>query len=256
MESLMNLSKKKSDLWKIHKINIDKVIKFKNVTKIYSSDHSGKKPTKALDSVSFEVSPQEFISLVGKSGSGKTTLLRLLLAEEKPTSGKVYFKGQDVHKIQPDALPMLRRRIGVIFQDYKLLPSKTAYENIAYVMEVIGASEKEISRDVPKVLEIVGLRDKADNFPAELSGGEKQRVAIARSLIHRPDVILADEPTGNLDPYHTLEIMQLLVKIKEMGTTVVLATHNKEVINRLGRRVISLEKGRVIRDDQRGRFVL
>ncbi|MBD3208221.1 MAG: cell division ATP-binding protein FtsE [Candidatus Nealsonbacteria bacterium] len=232
------------------------MIKFQNITKIYPANDPGKKPTKALDEVSFEVESGEFVSLVGKSGSGKTTLLRLLLAEEEPTSGRVYFKGQNVHQIRPDALPMLRRRIGVVFQDYRLLPSKTAYENIAYVMEVIGASDKEIERDVPKVLEIVGLRDKADNFPAELSGGEKQRVAIARSLIHRPDVILADEPTGNLDPYHTLEIIQLLVRIREMGTTVLLATHNKEVINRLGRRVISLENGRMIRDDQRGRFVL
>ncbi len=232
------------------------MIKFQKVTKIYNANLPGCKPTVALDEVSFEVEPKEFVSLVGKSGSGKTTLLRLLLAEEYPTSGRVYFEEQNIHKIGPDALPDLRRKIGVVFQDYKLLPAKTAYENIAYVMEVIGASEKEIARDVPKILEIVGLRNKANNFPAELSGGEKQRVAIARALIHRPDVILADEPTGNLDPYHTLEIVELLLKIHELGTTIILATHNKDVINRLGRRVITLDNGRMIRDDMRGRFVL
>lgn len=232
------------------------MIKFQNITKAYPSNNPKKNNIKALDNVSFEVAPKDFVSIVGKSGAGKTTLLRLLLAEEKPTSGRIYFKGQNINKIKPDALPELRKKIGVVFQDYKLLPSKTAYENITYVMEVIGASDKEIDRDAPKVLDIVGLRDKANNFPAELSGGEKQRVAIARALIHRPDVILADEPTGNLDPYHTLEIIQLLVRIQEMGTTIILATHNKEVINRLGKRVISLEKGRIIRDDQRGRFVL
>jgi len=232
------------------------VIKFQKVTKIYNANLTGCKPTVALDEVSFEVEPKEFVSLVGKSGSGKTTLLRMLLAEEYPTSGQVFFEGQNIHRIGPDALPDLRRKIGVVFQDYKLLPAKTAHENIAYVMEVIGASEREIARDVPKILEIVGLRDKANNFPAELSGGEKQRVAIARALIHRPEVILADEPTGNLDPYHTLEIVQLLLKIHELGTTIILATHNKEVINRLGRRVITLDNGRLVRDDMRGRFVL
>lgn len=183
-------------------------------------------------------------------------MLKLLLVEEKPTQGRIFFDDQDVHKIKPEELPWLRRKIGAVFQDYKLLPLKTAYENIAYAMEVVGASDLEIARDVNEVLEIVGLTDKADNFPAQLSGGEKQRVAIARALIHRPEVILADEPTGNLDPYHTLDITRLLLKINELGTTVILATHNKEIINSLGKRVVTLQDGKIIRDEAEGRFVL
>lgn len=225
------------------------MIKFQNITKIYPPHNV------ALEDVSFQVNQKEFISIAGKSGAGKTTLFRLLLAEEKPSQGQVFFNGINVHKIKPEKLPELRRRIGAVFQDYKLLSSKTTYENIAYVMEVIGASDEEIARDVPEVLEIVGLEDRAYNFPAELSGGEKQRVAIARALIHRPEVILADEPTGNLDPYHTLDIIRLLLKIHQLGTTIILATHNKEIINGLGKRVITLEKGRVIRDEKRGRFI-
>jgi len=178
------------------------------------------------------------------------------LAIEKPSEGRIFLKGQEVNKIKPEKLPELRRKIGTVFQDYKLLPSKTTYENVAYALEVLGKSDEEILRDVPKVLEIVGLRERAQNFPPELSGGECQRAAIARALIHRPEVILADEPTGNLDPYHTLDIIQLLLKIQEMGTTVILATHNREIINRLGKRVITLEKGRIIRDEERGRFIL
>lgn len=226
------------------------MIKFQNVTKIYEPD------TVALEDISFEINKKEFVSIVGRSGAGKTTLLKLLLAEEKPTKGRVFFDDQDVHKIKSGDLPKLRRRIGVVFQDYKLLPSKTAYDNIAYVLEVIGATDEEISQRVPEVLEIVGLADKAHNFPAELSQGEVQRAAIARALIHRPDVILADEPTGNLDPYNTSEIIRLLLKINELGTTVVLTTHNKEVINSLSKRVITLESGRVIRDEEKGRFIL
>jgi cell division transport system ATP-binding protein len=226
------------------------MIRFQNITKIYPPS------TLALEEVSFEVKPKEFVCLVGKSGAGKTTLLRLLLAEEKPTRGRVFFADQDVHKINKKQLPGLRKRIGAVFQDYKLFPSMTAYENIAYVMQVIGASDSQISRDVPEVLAIVGLSDKANNFPVELSGGEKQRVAIARALIHRPDVILADEPTGNLDPYNAAEIIRLLLNINELGTTIVLASHNKDVINNLEKRVITLENGKLIRDEQEGRFIL
>jgi len=226
------------------------MIKFQNITKIYPPS------TLALQEVSFEVKPREFVSIVGKSGAGKTTLLKLLLAEEKPDRGRIFFDDQDINKIKKSQLPYLRRRIGAVFQDYKLFPSKTAYENIAYVLEVIGTDDKEISRDVSEVLEIVGLDGKAENFPAQLSGGERQRVAIARALIHRPDVILADEPTGNLDPYHTTDIIRLLLKIQEMGTTVILATHNKEIINKLGKRAITLEKGKIIRDEEKGRFIL
>lgn len=229
------------------------MISFQNISKTYQS---GSKLINALDNVSFEVKPQEFISIVGRSGAGKTTLLKLLLAEEKPSSGEVLFNRQDVHKIKPEKLHRFRREIGVVFQDYKLLPSKTTYENIAYVMEVTGASDSEIKNDVAEVLDIVELADRADSFPEELSGGERQRAAIARALIHRPLVILADEPTGNLDPYHTKEIIRLLTKVNEMGTTVILATHNQEIINALEKRVITLEQGKVIRDEEKGRFTL
>ncbi|OIP75189.1 MAG: cell division ATP-binding protein FtsE [Parcubacteria group bacterium CG2_30_36_18] len=231
------------------------MVKFKNVTKIYSN-HSGVSPIMALEDISFEVKEKEFVSIVGRSGAGKTTLLKLLLAEEKPTQGQIFFDDKNVNNLESGELPQLRRKIGAVFQDYKLLSSKTTYENISYVMEVIGASNEEIFRDVPKILEIVGLENRANNFPAELSGGEKQRVAIARAIAHRPEVILADEPTGNLDPYNTLDIIRLLLKIQEIGTTVILATHNKEIINRLGKRVITLEKGKIIRDEERGRFIL
>ncbi len=226
------------------------MIKFQEVTKIFPPN------TAALDNISFEIKPKEFVSIVGRSGAGKTTLLRLLMAEEKPTQGQVFLDGLDVHKIKPGKLPAIRRKIGAVFQDYKLLPSKTTYENVAYIMEVIGADDLEIARDVPEVIEIVGLTERTNNFPAELSGGEKQRLSIARALIHRPEVILADEPTGNLDPYHTLDIIRLLLKINELGTTVVLSTHNKEIINKLGKRVITLEKGKIIRDEEKGRFIL
>ena len=226
------------------------MIKFQEVTKIFPPN------TTALNNISFEIKPKEFVSIVGRSGAGKTTLLRLLMAEEKPTRGQIFIDGLDIHKIKPGKLPAIRRRIGAVFQDYKLLPSKTAYENVAYVMEVIGADDLEIARDVPEVIEIVGLTERANNFPAELSGGEKQRLSIARALIHRPEVILADEPTGNLDPYHTLDIIRLLLKINELGTTVVLSTHNKEIINKLGKRVITLENGKIIRDEEKGRFIL
>jgi len=226
------------------------MVSFENISKIYYPN------TIALADVSFEIKEKEFISIVGKSGAGKTTLLKLLLVEEKPTEGKIFFNNQDLSLIKAKDLPFLRRKIGAVFQDYKLLPSKTAYENVAYAMEVIGASDFEISRDVPEVLKIVGLTDRVNNFPAELSGGERQRVAIARALIHRPEIILADEPTGNLDPYNTLEIIRLLLKINELGTTVVLATHNRDIINRLEKRVITLENGRVMRDEEAGRFIL
>lgn len=226
------------------------MVKFENVSKIYFPN------TVALDNISFSIGEKEFVSLVGKSGAGKTTLLRMLLAEEEPSTGQVFFDGKDINRIKSAKLPELRRKIGAVFQDYKLLPSKTVYENIAYAMEVVGASDSEIARDVAEVLNIVGLTGKHCNFPAQLSGGERQRVAIARAMIHRPEVILADEPTGNLDPYHTLDIMRLLLKINEFGTTVILATHNKDVINSLGKRVITLQDGKIIRDEERGRFTL
>lgn len=231
------------------------MISVKNLTKIYSC-RTGDKQTVALENVSFDIKEKEFVSIVGKSGAGKTTLLKLILAEEAPTRGEVFFDGQNVNKLSKRQLPRLRQRIGTVFQDYKLFSSKTTYENIAYIMEVMGAPDREIKRDVPEVLELVGLSERANNFPSELSGGEKQRVAIARAFAHRPDVILADEPTGNLDPYNTFDIIKLLMKINKMGTTVILSTHDKEVINSLGRRVITLDGGKVVRDENKGRFVL
>ena len=226
------------------------MIKFEKVSKIYPPNSI------AVKDISFEIKEGEFVSLVGKSGAGKSTLLELFLREEFPSEGKILFQEEDIHKIPDSLLPEFRRKVGAVFQDYKLLLQKTAYENVAYVMEVMGAAEQDIVRDVSEALEIVGLIDRAHHYPAQLSGGERQRVAIARALIHRPDVIIADEPTGNLDPYHTRDIISLLVKINELGTTIILATHNKEVINRLGKRVITLDEGKLIRDEERGRFMI
>ena len=226
------------------------MISFQNIVKVYNGEGA------TLDGVSFDIEKGEFVSLVGKSGAGKTTLLRFLLREDSPTEGRVFFQGKNVESLARKELPELRRKIGTVFQDYKLLPQKTAQENVSYVMEMMGAEEEDIHRDVAEVLEIVGLVDRVDHIPAQLSGGERQRVAIARALIHRPQVIVADEPTGNLDPYHSRDIIRLLQKINELGTTVILATHNREVINRLGKRVITLENGKVIRDEERGRFII
>ncbi len=226
------------------------MISYRHVTKIYPDG------SVALQDITFDVAKGEFVSLVGKSGAGKTTLLKLLLAEERPTQGEVLLDNLLVHKLSPSHLPQLRRSIGMVFQDYKLLSSKTAYENVAYVMEVMGLDEETIARDVKEVLEIVGLSERRNHYPSQLSGGEKQRVAIARALIHRPSVIVADEPTGNLDPYHTRDIVRLLLKINELGTTVLLATHNKEIVNRLGRRVLTLVEGKLVRDEEEGKFIV
>jgi cell division transport system ATP-binding protein len=226
------------------------MIKFQNITKTYSPN------TIALDDVSFEVKEGEFVSIVGKSGAGKTTLVRLLLALEKPTFGEIFFKEINVHKIKPSQIQELRRKIGVVYQDYKLLSTKTVYENIAYVLAVKGEENRRINQKVPKILELTGLEEKSNNFPGELSGGEQQRVAIARAIVTQPEVLVADEPTGNLDPYNTHEVISLLKKINKMGKTVILATHDKEIINKLGQRVISLGKGKVIRDDENGHFVM
>ena len=226
------------------------MIYFDKVSKVYS-------PTSiALEDVSFTIAPNEFISVVGQSGAGKSTLLKLLLAEDRPTSGKVFFESSDIHAVPKEELPEIRRRMGVVFQDYRLLPQKTAYENVAFALEAGGKEDSDIKQDVPQVLELVGLMDKSWHFPHELSGGEKQRVAIARAIVSRPDVVIADEPTGNLDPLNTLEIIRLLEKINDLGTMVILATHDKEIINSLKRRVVTLEKGKLVRDEQRGRYVL
>jgi len=225
------------------------MIAFQNVSKIYNG-------VVALEDVSFEIKPAEFTSIVGKSGAGKSTIIRLLIGEEKPTKGRIFFGQYEVNKLKNSELPQFRRHIGVIFQDFRLLPNKNAYENVAFALEVAGRREREIRELVPQMLDLVGLPDKLHNFPHELSGGEKQRVAIARAMVHRPEIVIADEPTGNLDPFHTWEIINLLLKINELGTTVILATHDKEIINSLGRRVVTLDHGRVIRDEERGKYIL
>lgn len=225
------------------------MIYYDKVSKVYPN-------AVALDSVSLSISEGEFLSVVGPSGAGKTTLLKLLLAEEYPTEGSVSFESVDIHKLSNGALTRFRRRIGVVFQDFRLLPGKTAYENIAFAMEASGKTDEEIAADVPHVLELVDLGEKLYNFPHQLSGGEKQRAAIARAIINQPDVIIADEPTGNLDPVSTHEVVQILKKINDLGTTIILSTHNKGVIDSLGRRVITLERGKIIRDDKEGKYVL
>lgn len=226
------------------------MIYFDDVTKIYNAN------SMALENVTFSIEPKEFISLVGQSGAGKSTIIKLLLAEEKPTSGKVFFESQNVHDLSRSEIPTIRRKIGTVFQDFRLLPNKTAYENVAFAQEVSGREDEEIAADVPHVLELVGLADKADFFPHELSGGQLQRVAIARAIVNRPEVVIADEPTGNLDPLSTWDIIRLLGKINELGTTVILATHDKEIVDTIGKRVITLENGRVVRDEKHGRYVI
>ncbi len=226
------------------------MIYFDKVSKIYPGDSI------ALEDVSFGIEPGEFVSVVGHSGAGKTTLLKMILAEDHPTSGTVFFESTDIRSMAKREIPQLRRRIGSVFQDFRLLPNKTAYENIAFTMEAAGRSDEEIASDVPYVLDLVGLEKKIWNFPRELSGGERQRVAIARALVNQPDLLIADEPTGNLDPVNTHEIMQIFKKINEIGTTVILTTHNKSVIDALGKRVITMERGRVVRDDKEGKYSL
>lgn len=226
------------------------MIIFQNVTKTYNHG------TIALDKVSFKIQPNEFVSLVGRSGAGKSTIIKLLIGEEKPTKGQVFFGSYEVNKLKSNQMPEFRRHIGVIFQDFRLLDKKTAFENVAFALEVEGRPQREINELIPQVLEMVGLKDKMFNFPAELSGGEKQRVAIARAMINRPDVIIADEPTGNLDPFNTWEVIKLLTKINELGSTVLLATHDKEIVNTLGQRVITLDGGRLLKDEANGRFII
>lgn len=226
------------------------MISFEKVTKIYSDN------SKALDEVTFKVEPGEFLSVVGHSGAGKSTLLKMILIEENPTEGNVIFDSMNIHALPKRSISSYRRRIGSIFQDFRLLPNRTTYENIAFAMEAAGRTEEEIEADVPHALDLVGLRQKIWNFPHEMSGGEKQRVAIARAIVNQPDLIVADEPTGNLDPLNTFEIIQILKKINDLGTTVMLTTHNKGVIDSLGKRVITMENGRVVRDDKHGHYVL
>lgn len=226
------------------------MIYFEKVSKIYPNNSIG------LENVSFSIEPKEFISVVGHSGAGKTTLLKMLLAEEKPSEGKVFFESTNIHNLNRNEINKFRRKLGAVFQDFRLLPHKTAYENIAFAMEVAGRTDEEIASDVPHVLELVDLGDKMQSFPHQLSGGEKQRVAIARAIVNQPGIIIADEPTGNLDPISTYEVVQILKKINDLGTTVILTTHNKGVIDSLKGRVLTLEHGRVIRDDKEGKYIL
>jgi len=226
------------------------VIYFNNVLKVYNKD------LVALDDVTLTVVAGEFLSIVGHSGAGKTTLSRLILADENPSSGSVFFESLDVHKLKNEQLNKLRRRIGTVFQDFKLLPNKTAYENIAFAMEVVGKTDEEIASDVPHVLELVDLTNRTFHFPHQMSGGEQQRLAIARAIINQPDLIIADEPTGNLDPVNAHEVIQILKKINDLGTTIILTTHNRGVVEAIGKRVVTLEKGKIIRDDKTGKYTI
>ncbi|MBU2025855.1 MAG: cell division ATP-binding protein FtsE [Patescibacteria group bacterium] len=226
------------------------MIEYRDVDKVYDKD------LKALSNINIKIKPGEFVSIVGQSGTGKSTLLKLLTREEFPTAGRVIFYDIDLGELSKKELPFHRRRIGVIFQDFKLLPARTTYENVAFALEVSGKSSDEIKKNVPQILDIVGLGNKFNSYPRELSGGEQQRVAIARSLVHHPEVLIADEPTGNLDIINTWEIIDLLLKINKLGTTVVLATHDKETVDRISRRVIAIDDGRVIRDQEQGKYML
>lgn len=218
------------------------MIFFDKVSKIYSASST------AIDNVSLSVGSKEFVFLVGRSGAGKSTLIKLLLAEENPSFGKVYFESVNVHSIPHKKLPSLRRKIGVVFQDFRLIPNKTVYENVSFAMEASGKSSKEIEESVPYVLTLVDLTDKSSRFPDELSGGERQKVSIARAIINRPDLLIADEPTGNLDQEIALEVVKIFERINKLGTTVIVATHSPIIINAVGGRIITMEKGKIIGD--------
>lgn len=225
------------------------MINFRKVSKTYKNGQ-----IVALSEIDMEIAQSEFISIVGKSGAGKSTLLGLITLEERPDSGEIFIEGQDISKVRSSEAFYLRRKIGVVFQDIKLLPQRTAAENVAFAMEVGGVGNSVIARDVPKILDLVGLKDKLNAFPNELSGGEKQRIAIARALAHKPVLLIADEPTGNLDEQNAWEILQLLLKINQFGTTVLLATHAAGLVDRIKRRVVTLEDGKIISDQQKGKY--
>jgi cell division transport system ATP-binding protein len=218
------------------------VILLDRVTKVYGRTNT------ALDRVSLHVEPREFVIIIGTSGAGKSTLLKLLTKEEKPTSGKIVVGGLDYDKLRDKDIPLVRRKIGVVFQDFKLLPNKNVFENVAFALEIVGYGNREINHTVPKVLEIVGLKGKEKRMANELSGGERQRVAIARAVVRQPKILIADEPTGNLDPKYAWEIIKILEKINRYGTTVLLTTHNQDIVNRLKRRVVTISDGRVVSD--------
>jgi len=226
------------------------MIEFKNISMQYPPD------VFAVKDVSFKIQPKEFVSIVGQSGTGKTTLVKMIIAEERPTRGKILIGDWDITNIRHYELPVLRRQIGVVWQDFKLLPKKTVFENVAFALEVCGETPEKINRVVPQVLKIVGLGDKQERFPYQLSGGEQQRVVIARALVHRPKILIADEPTGNLDAINTQGIMEILKKINELGTTIILVTHDREIVNGLKKRVITLDGGQVVSDQSEGKYML
>jgi cell division transport system ATP-binding protein len=226
------------------------MIFFKKVSKIFYPK------TIALKDISLHIRPKEFVSIVGQSGAGKSTLIKLLTAEEKPEHGQIIVGGWDITNLSNKNIPLLRRQIGTVYQDFKLLPKKTIWENVAFALEVCGVSSSRILQILPQVLKVVGLKDKADRYPHEVSGGEVQRAAIARALVHRPKILLADEPTGNLDSLNAKDIIDLLLKINEFGTTVLLVTHNKDVVNSVKRRVVLLDGGQIISDQEEGKYVL
>jgi cell division transport system ATP-binding protein len=223
------------------------VIRFDNVSKTYP-----KQPRPALHDVSLEVEKGEFVFLVGSSGSGKSTFLRLVLKEERPSLGNIFVAGKDLSRLSNWKVPALRRQVGTVFQDFRLLPNKTVYQNVAFALEVIGKPRGTIRKVVPEVLDLVGLGGKEDRMPGELSGGEQQRVAIARAFVNRPMILIADEPTGNLDPQNSVGIMKLLDRINRTGTTILMATHDQAIVDQMRKRVIELEQGRLVRDQSRG----
>ncbi|MEA3323209.1 MAG: cell division ATP-binding protein FtsE [Patescibacteria group bacterium] len=227
-----------------------KLINLESVTKEYPDGFV------ALENINCEIDQGEFVSLVGSSGSGKTTLLKMIYADEFPSDGAVYFGGRNIGDIKRKVLPHFRRNFGTVFQDFKLLPQKSVFENIAYTLEVHGKSDAQITDEVMNILRVVGMENKADKYPHQISGGEQQRVSLARAVIHRPRVLIADEPTGNLDPISALGIVRLLLKVNSFGTTVILATHDKSVVDKLSRRVILMDKGQIMRDDEHGKYII
>lgn len=226
------------------------MITFQNVTKLYPPD------VKALNNFSVEIKPGEFVSIVGQSGTGKTTMVKALIGEERINKGKIVVGGWDITNIRQREVPYLRRQIGVVFQDFKLLNTKTLFENIAFALQVCGYPPSKINIIVPQVLKLVGLENKMERYPTQVSGGEAQRTVIARSLVHRPKILLADEPTGNLDSINAADIINILEKINKFGTTVILMTHNKEIVNSLRKRVVTIDSGQVIGDQKVGKYIL
>ncbi len=226
------------------------VIKLEDVSKVYG------KESIALRDVDLKVDRGDFVSIVGRSGTGKTTLVKLMIGEEKPTVGKIWVNGWEVEKIKRNKVPFLRREIGVVFQDFKLILKKTVYENVAFALMVSDATNKRIEKIVPKVISMVGLGGKEERFPEELSGGEQQRVAIARALVHEPDILIADELTGDLDAIYAWEIMEILLNINKLGTTVLVATHDRDIVNRANKRVVTLVEGEIVRDQREGKYLV